>query len=73
MIGFAPIPNPMMSLFTPSIPVSAPPKGSKAEGLLCVSTLSTTKKSSSNTIAPALSENVDTHIGEFISVVARFI
>ena len=36
---FAPSPNPNASRFTPTIPVIAPPNGSKADGLLCVSAL----------------------------------
>ncbi len=63
--GFAPNPKPIASLFTPTIPVIAPPKGSNALGLLCVSTLSAITYSSSNSIPPALSENTETHISSF--------
>ena len=38
-IGLAPRPVPIMSRFTPTIPVIAPPNGSKALGELCVSAL----------------------------------
>ena len=31
-IGFAPSPQPSISLMTPPIPVAEPPKGSSAEG-----------------------------------------
>ncbi|MEI8137533.1 MAG: hypothetical protein WCH21_09450 [Bacteroidota bacterium] len=33
-IGFAPSPKPIVSRFTPTMPVIAPPNGSRAEGLL---------------------------------------
>ena len=39
MQGFAPSPKPIVSRFTPTIPVRAPPNGSRAEGELWVSDL----------------------------------
>jgi len=59
-IGFAPSPKPIVSRFTPTIPVIAPPNGSRAEGLLCVSALSVTTQLSSNIIPPELSLNTET-------------
>src|SRR4030042_489892 len=58
-ISFAPRPVPNGSRLTPTIPVSAPPYGSKAEGELCVSTLKTKLASSLNLITPALSTNTE--------------
>ena len=60
MIGLAARPNPNVSLLTPPIPVIAPPKGSRADGLLWVSTLSVIKYSSSKIIAPELSVKTET-------------
>src|SRR5512137_2938837 len=60
-INLAPFPVPKGSLLTPTIPVRAPPYGSRAEGELCVSTLNTRLKSSLNLIIPALSTNTDRH------------
>src|SRR3989344_425467 len=58
--GLAPSPKPMVSRFTPTIPVIAPPKGSNADGLLCVSTLSVKSHLSSKAIAPELSLKTET-------------
>ena len=56
----APLPKPKQSLLTPTIPVIAPPNGSKAEGVLWVSTLWHINQSLSKLTAPALSVNKDT-------------
>ena len=58
-MGFAPRPVPMMSLFTPTIPVIAPPYGSRADGELCVSTLKHSRVLLSKAITPALSWNTE--------------
>ena len=52
----------MVSRFTPTIPVRAPPKGSRAEGELCVSTLQVTRCSSSKMMAPELSVKTETQM-----------
>ena len=62
MQGFAPRPKPIVSRFTPTIPVRAPPNGSRAEGELWVSTLWVTMYWSSKTIAPELSEKTETQM-----------
>src|SRR5665213_896546 len=45
---------------SPTTPVIAPPKGSSAEGELCVSTLCVTRYSSSNAMPPELSVKTET-------------
>jgi hypothetical protein len=60
-MSFAPIPVPNGSRFTPTIPVSAPPYGSRAEGELWVSTLKTSDQSSLNLMTPALSLKTERH------------
>ena len=58
-IGRAPRPVPMMSRFTPTIPVMAPPYGSSADGELWVSALKQSRVSASNSITPELSWNTE--------------
>ncbi len=58
-IGLAPIPQPIISRFTPTIPVNAPPKGSSAEGELWVSTFIAKRFSSSISMIPPPSINTD--------------
>ena len=68
-IGFAPLPNPRQSLLTPTMPVIAPPKGSNAEGVLCVSTLWHTIQSLLNSIPPALSVKREIQKLSFLSFI----
>ena len=68
-MGLAPLPKPMQSLLTPTIPVSEPPNGSSADGVLWVSTLWQTIQFLSKLIPPALSENKDTQNLSFLSFI----
>jgi hypothetical protein len=68
-IGFAPFPKPIQSLFTPVIPVREPPNGSRAEGVLCVSTLWQTTQFLLKLIPPALSENNDIQKLSFLYII----
>ena len=63
--------TPMMSRTTPPTPVLAPPKGSSAEGWLCVSTLKETSYSSSKSMMPALSTKAERTQGASISLRRR--
>ncbi len=65
-MGLAPLPKPIQSLLTPVIPVSDPPNGSSADGVLCVSTLWQTTQFLSKLIPPALSENNDIQKSSFL-------
>ena len=51
--------TPMTSRTTPPTPVLAPPKGSSAEGWLCVSTLKARSLCSSKAMMPALSTKAE--------------
>jgi hypothetical protein len=55
-----PRPVPSGSRLLPRMPVMAPPKGSSADGELCVSTLKTNRRSRSTRTTPALSLNTFT-------------
>src|SRR3990167_7324323 len=59
-MGFAPSPKPRQSRLTPTMAVTEPPKGSRPEGELCVSTLCVMRYFSSKAIAPELSLNTET-------------
>ena len=62
--------TPITSRTTPPTPVFAPPKGSSAEGWLCVSTLKETSCTPSYSTIPALSTNAERTQGAAISSVA---
>ena len=57
-IGLAPRPVPTMSRLTPTMPVIAPPNGSRALGELWVSALMQRLQSSFHAITPELSWNM---------------